>query len=95
MVIISVIPGINLIAPIAWGWFGMRMLTLEYVDYPLSNHDQLFPAAVHLTKRNPVSTGLGGGLMLITVIPVINFFAMPIGVASATCYWFDHLRDQA
>jgi CysZ protein len=95
LLIITVIPVVNVIAPFAWGVFSAWMLTLEYADYPMGNHDMFFKEEIAVLKRNKfASLGLGSGLMLMTSIPVLNFFAMPVGVAGGTAYWVDRLSKQ-
>ena len=92
LLIITVIPGINMIAPFAWMIYGVWMLSLEYVDYPMSNHGMFFKEEVSLLKRNRfISLGFGSGVMLMTLIPVVNFFAMPVSVAASTALWVDRL----
>ena len=39
--------------------------------------------------------GLGIALMMMTIIPGLNFFAMPVGVAAATSLWCGHLKKHA
>jgi len=43
-------------------------------------------------ERRGMALGLGAGLALLTAIPVVNFLAMPIGVAAATLLYHEHLR---
>ncbi|RDH84420.1 MAG: sulfate transporter CysZ [endosymbiont of Galathealinum brachiosum] len=86
--ILTLIPVINLAAPFIWILFGAWMLSLEYLDYPMSNHNKFFKDINKqaISKRS-LSLGFGGSVMLFTSIPVLNFIAMPAGVAGATSLW--------
>lgn len=92
LLILSILPVINFIAPIAWGIFSAWMLALEYSDYPMGNHNLFFKQELSLLRQHRYeSLGLGSGIMLMTSIPIVNFFAMPTGVAAATVYWVKRL----
>lgn len=92
LIIVSFIPVINFISPVLWAVFGAWMLALEYTDYPMGNHDMYFAEERALLRRHkPLALGFGGGIMLMTMIPVLNFFAMPVGVAGATALWVERL----
>ncbi len=91
-----VIPGVNLAAPVLWTLFGAWMLAIEYVDYPMGNHGMTFPQERALLRRNrPLALGFGGGILLLTMVPFVNFLAMPVGVAGATSLWVRHLRRRS
>ena len=77
-----------------WILFGAWMLSLEYLDYPMSNHKQFFKDINKqaLSERS-LSLGLGSGILLLTSIPFINLIAMPVSVAGATTLWVKH-RNQ-
>ncbi len=88
VLIITIIPGINIIAPVAWTLFGAWMLAIEYADYPMGNHNLFFNDELKaLKKHRGEALGFGWLLSLMTAIPVVNFFAMPVGVAGATTFW--------
>jgi len=88
LLILSLIPGINLIAPFAWFYFAAWMLAINYVDYPMGNHDLYFANVKEtLNKDRATALGLGSGILLLTLIPGLNFFAMPVGVISASIYY--------
>lgn len=92
LLILTVIPVVNIVAPFAWLIYSAWMLSLEYADYPMGNHNLMFKEELQRLKRHrSASLGLGAGLMLITAIPVINFFAMPVGVAAGTTLWVRRL----
>ena len=94
--ILFLIPGINLAAPVIWGLFSAWMLAIEYADYPMANHRLLFPAQRKLLRRRRVlSWEFGGGTLFITMVPFLNFIAMPVAVAGATAMWLDEFRPLA
>ena len=91
--LISLIPVVNLIAPVLWVVFGSWLLSLEYFDYPMGNHDLVFDQEKrYLRERRGIALGFGSGVMVITSIPVINFVAMPVAVAGATLLWVEQFQ---
>ena len=94
LLILSIIPGLNLIAPFLWFLFGAWMLAIEYLDYPMGNHDIKFKDQLILIKQNRFKCiGMGAALMFMTITPILNFFAMPVGVAAATSLWSKNLKS--
>jgi len=90
LLIVSFIPGINIIAAVLWYLFGSWMMAIEYYDYPMDNHRIPFDDMIaHLRKHYLSSLTFGGCSLLLFVIPVINCFAMPVCVAAATLKWVD------
>ncbi|BAZ94150.1 sulfate transporter CysZ [Thiohalobacter sp. COW1] len=88
------IPGLNLFAPFLWALFSAWMLALEYLDPPLGNHGLLFKAQrARARERRLLTLGFGTGAMLMTMIPVLNFIAMPAAVAGATALWVKGMKD--
>jgi len=96
LLILFIIPGINILAPIVWGLFSMWMLALEYTDYPMGNHGFKLSQERRLLKQYKwLAWGFGGGILLITFIPILNFFAMPVGVTGATALWVERLKTNS
>ena len=94
LIILTFIPGLNIIAPFAWLLFGAWMLSIEYIDYPMGNHELFFKNELATLRKNrSLSLGFGTGLSLLTAIPIINFLAMPVGVAGSTALWVDCLSN--
>lgn len=92
LLILTFIPGINIIAPFAWGLYGAWMLAIEYADYTMGNHGMFFQEELQLLRKNRMaSLGLGSASMLMTMIPVINLIAMPASVAAGTALWVKRL----
>ncbi len=88
------IPGINIFAPLIWVLFGAWMLALEYSDYPLSNHGLLFKASREVVKeKRLIAFGFGGASLFCTLVPLINFFAMPAAVAGATIMYVEQFKN--
>jgi CysZ protein len=92
LLIISVIPLVNFIAPFAWAAYGAWMLSLQYSDYAMGNHELFFKDELGLLRKNrAVALGFGGALTVMMMIPVLNFFVMPVGVAGGTAFWVKKL----
>ncbi len=90
LLLLFLIPGLNLFAPIAWFIFSSWMLSLEYLDYPFSNHNILFKKTRSLVKEQRTSClSFGAIVSAFTLIPIVNFFVMPIAVAGATLLYID------
>lgn len=87
LVIISIIPGVNLIAPVLWGLFGAWSISMEYFAYTLENEGALFAEQRQALKTVRIGTlSFGGMLLFALMIPVLNIFIPPIAVISATIY---------
>ncbi len=85
LLLLFLIPGLNLLAPFLWLLFTAWMLTLEYVDYPLSSRGLLFPRYRGvLRERRWLALGFGAAVLLLSVVPLLNFLVMPAAVAGAT-----------
>lgn len=92
--LVTLIPLVNFIAPLLWFVFGSWLLSLEYFDYPMGNHNLVFAEEKkRLAARRGISLGFGGSMMVMTSVPVLNFFAMPLGVAAATLLWVEQLQQ--
>ena len=96
LLILFLIPGINVFAPFVWFIFSAWMLSLEYLDYPLGNHNVLFKETRSLVKqRKARCLGFGAGVSGFTLIPFLNFIAMPTAVAGATALYVDTFAQDA
>ena len=96
LLLISLIPVINIAAPFLWVIFGSWLLSLEYLDYPMGNHELDFKSEKQiLARRKGLALGFGGSVMILTSIPVINFIVMPVAVAGATILWVEQLAGES
>ena len=95
LLLLFLIPGLNLAAPLLWLLFSAWVLALEYADYPMANHGISFTLQRKLLARKRwLGMGFGATVMLAMLIPVLNFLAIPTAVAGATALWVEQLRDE-
>jgi len=77
-----------LVGPLLWFVFTAWVLALEYLDYPMANQGlKAREIRQRLRQRPLLSLGFGAAAALLTLIPVLNFIAMPSAVAGATALW--------
>jgi len=88
LLVLFVIPGINVLAPVAWFLVGAWMLAITYVDYPMANHGIGFTELLsRLREKRFLVLGFGGAAMVALAVPVLNFLVIPCAVAGATTMW--------
>ena len=93
LLVLFVIPGINVVAPVVWMVVGAWMLAITYVDYPMANHGIEFEELLaRLRARRLLGFGFGGAAMTALAVPVLNFFVIPCAVAGATAMWVEQLQ---
>ena len=94
LVLLSLVPGLNLLAPPLWFLFGAWMLALDYLDCPFGNHDRVFPGVLAAMRaQRSLALGFGAAIALVSAVPLVNFLAMPIGVAGATSLYCARFAD--
>ena len=94
MLILSFIPGVNIVVPIIGFVWGAWCMAIQYVDYSADNNQLAFKDTRNrLTKQRYSSLGLGGLVMLGTMIPLANIFIIPIAVVGGTVYWVEELKE--
>ncbi len=86
--VLLVIPGLNLIFPLAWFIFMAYSLSLQYIDYPMANHQLFYKEQRALLAQNRMQRlGFGVAANVMLLFPLINFIAMPVCVCGATVWW--------
>ncbi len=92
--IITMIPGVNAIAPVLWLLLGSWMMAVQYVDYPMDNHRIPFiELKKRLRQRRLSSLGFGFAVMIGTLIPLLNLLIIPAAICGATLFWLDELKE--
>ena len=81
------------LAPFLWFLLGAWMMGIQYVDYPMDNHQLSFADVKEAVRSRRLSSlGFGGAVALCTSIPVVNFFVVPAAVVVATLLWSKELE---
>jgi CysZ protein len=94
LLLLFFIPVVNLIASPLWFVFSAWVLALQFNDYAMDNNYIPFPKMRQLLSQQRFTT-LGFGLvaLALTLVPVVNFFVMPIAVAGATAFYCDAIKE--
>lgn len=93
VLVLSFIPPINAAAPVLWFVLGAWMMSLQFLDYPMDNHQLRFADVKEAaSSMRMTSMGFGGAVALCASIPVINFFVIPSAVVGATLLWCEELQ---
>jgi CysZ protein len=88
LLLLLLVPVVNVAASVLWVLFSAWMMTVQYLDFPMGNHRLFFTEQrARLRKRPLLAWSFGGLVMVITLVPVLNFFVMPAAVAGATALW--------
>lgn len=94
VLIASIIPGINALAPVLWFLLGAWMMSIQFIDYPVDNHQMSFSDVKAAARSRRLSSmGFGGLVALCAGIPVVNFFVVPAAVVGATLLWCEELSQ--
>ena len=92
VLILSFIPVLNVVAPVLWFLLGAWMMSIQFVDYPMDNHQLSFTDVKEAVRSRRLSSmGFGGVVALCTGIPIVNFFVVPAAVVGATLLWCEEL----
>jgi len=85
LLILSIIPGINIISLPLWLLFSAWFLTFEYMGYFFENHQVMFKEQKTHMQSDRVNHIVFGSISLFAVsVPIFNLFSPAIGVAGAT-----------
>lgn len=88
LLLLSLIPVVNLVMPLVWVVWGAWMLSVQYLDIPADNRQQDFTGfLLVLKKRRLTVLVFGGCVMLLLMIPIVNFVMIPTAVIAATLLW--------
>ncbi|WP_299582483.1 sulfate transporter CysZ [uncultured Microbulbifer sp.] len=75
--------------------WGSWCMAIQYVDYPIDNHQRPFDELKSVLRRRKLtSLTFGGTVMLAKMVPILNIFVMPAAVAGGTALWIERLRRE-
>ena len=94
LLLITIIPVVNMVAPFLWVLFGAWMMSIQYTDYAADNNDVSFgELKLKLGSRKLDALMFGLPAYLLLTVPVVNLILMPVGVAGGTRFWVEPLRQ--
>lgn len=93
LVLFSLIPGLNVVMPVIWVLFSAWMLGLQYLDYAAEIQGLNFQQTRKRLWRFWGKT-LGFGLIALagTLVPILNFWIIPIAVIAASLFWAEQFQ---
>lgn len=93
LLLLWLVPPVYPLLPFLWLAYGAWILAAEYLDYPMGNWQLDMTAQRKLMRKNRMLVlGFGTGVTVLTLIPVVNFIAMPAAVIGATRLWAQRLN---
>ena len=85
LLLLTVVPIINLVAPFLWVLFGAWMTSVQFSDYRNENLKQDFVVTLHQLKQDRcMSLGFGICCFFALSIPLLNFVVVPVAVVGGT-----------
>ena len=91
--ILSLIPILNILSPILWILFSGWILSLEYHNYPMSNHHLEITEQHKALKTEPgLILGFGLATLAVTMVPILNFIVIPAAICGATALYLEKLK---
>lgn len=95
VVVLVWIPPFTALAPLLWLLFGAWMMAVQYLDYPMDNHQLSFTAVKAAARNRRLnSLSFGAVVALVSGVPILNFFVVPAAVCGATLFWCEELASQ-
>ncbi|HEX7035119.1 MAG TPA: sulfate transporter CysZ [Pseudomonadales bacterium] len=86
--VLTLVPVVNLAAPLLWLVFGAWTLAVQFCDYPAENRGRPFRETVELLQRHRAAAlGFGACATFTLAIPLLNFLMIPVAVAGGTLLW--------
>jgi CysZ protein len=86
--ILGLIPGLNLFAALGFIIFSGWMMAIQYIDYPADNHKLSFSEMRgYLSSHRLTALGFGTIVFGATLVPLLNFLALPAAVCGAVAFW--------
>lgn len=94
--LLSFIPVINLLVPIIWFFYNAWIKAIEFTDYAADNNGVEFKQSLAILKANRMSAiGFGSVAYVATMIPIVNWFSLPVAVTGATEYWIKEVDSKS
>jgi len=87
-IVLFFIPIVHLAAPFLWFVLNAWMMNIQFMAYPMENHQLSFANMKAKFRQNrSVCLGFGSIIMLGMLIPIVNLLVMPAAAIGATLLW--------
>jgi len=94
LLLLFIIPGINLIAPLLWALFSAWGIALEFMAYPMEFKGMNFAQQKQQARESRWAVLSFGGLTMLGLsIPIFNLVVAPAAVIGATIYFYPAPRQ--
>lgn len=91
--VLFLIPIIQVVAAPLWFLFNSWVFALQYLDYPMDLHGiSITDMKGKMRERKWLCLGFGSGVVLFSLIPLVNFLIVPVAVVGATILWENEYR---
>lgn len=92
LILVMFIPVLNLLSPLLWFLYNAWMAAIEYIDYPMDNHQHSFAEVKSCVSNARLPCLLFGGAVTgLMMVPLVNLLVMPAAVCAATKLWVEDL----
>jgi len=94
LLVAGLVPVTAPFAPALWFVFGAWMMAIQYLDYPMDNHQVSFAEMKRqLASKRMQTVGFGMAVLLALMVPILNLVVMPAAVVGATLLCLDQHSD--
>ena len=88
LVIFSLLPVLNAVAPALWWVFGAWMMAVQFADLAAENRGREFQGTLRLlNEHRTAALGFGIPASFVLAIPLLNFLFVPAVAAGGTRLW--------
>lgn len=93
LLLLFFVPIVQFVAGFLWFIFHAWLMALQYLDYPTDNHKIPFSkVCTELYEKKWLSLSFGVSVLVLSMIPILNWFVMPAAVAGATQLWVEQFK---
>jgi CysZ protein len=94
LVLLSLVPGINVVMPFVWLGFSAWLMAAQFADYASENQEQPFRYTLQqLAQSRGRALGFGACTSFTLAIPFLNFLVVPVAVVGGTLLWQSITED--
>lgn len=96
VLLITLVPGINLLAPLAWLLFGAWFVVVEFTDFAADNAGLPLSTTLAALRANRAAALVFGGIFsTLLAVPLAGIVVLPLAAAAGTVLWVRRLAPRA